>query len=70
MKPEERILMLAVADGMQPMLYSPLLLPQKRIMRMLEKWVRKGWWDYGVSLRTGWLTDEGKAAAEEIRKQV
>lgn len=26
----------------------------------LDKWSRKGWWDYGVSSRSGWLTDEGK----------
>lgn len=26
----------------------------------LEKWVRKGWWEFGVTLRSGWLTPEGK----------
>lgn len=25
---------------------------------LLMKWVRAGWWEYGVSLRSGWLTDE------------
>lgn len=27
----------------------------------LEKWAGKDWWDYGVSLRGGWLTTEGLA---------
>jgi len=25
---------------------------------LLEKWTRAGWWEWGVSLRSGWLTDE------------
>lgn len=25
---------------------------------LLEKWADNGWWDYGVTLRSGWLTDE------------
>lgn len=25
---------------------------------LLEKWTSTGWWAYGVSLRSGWLTDE------------
>ncbi len=29
---------------------------------VLDKWTRKGWWEYGVSLRTGWLTDAGYEA--------
>lgn len=24
----------------------------------LEKWTGKGWWEYGVSMRTGWLEKE------------
>lgn len=31
----------------------------KQFMYYLEKWTRKGWWDYGVSLRSGWFTPEG-----------
>ena len=26
----------------------------------LDKWTDKGFWEYGVSLRSGWLTAEGK----------
>lgn len=25
---------------------------------LLEKWCRLGWWEFGVSMRSGWLTDE------------
>ena len=24
---------------------------------ILEKWSRRGWWEWGVSIRSGWLTD-------------
>lgn len=30
----------------------------KRFMYILEKWSRKGFWDYGVSLRGGWFIEE------------
>ncbi len=30
----------------------------KRAMMMLEKWTDRGWWEYGVSLWTGWMTDK------------
>jgi hypothetical protein len=36
--------------------------PPKRFYSLLAKWERKGWWEYGVSLRGGWLTDAGRAA--------
>lgn len=31
---------------------------QKRGHNILEKFCNWGWWDYGVSMRTGWLTDK------------
>lgn len=31
----------------------------------LSKWTKKCFWDYGVSMRTGWLTESGK---EEFKK--
>ena len=31
----------------------------KQLMYYLQKWSDMGWWDYGVSLRTGWFTDWG-----------
>ena len=31
---------------------------EKQAMAWVDKWDRKGWWDYGVSLRSGWFTPE------------
>ena len=28
---------------------------------VLGKWADRGWWEYGVSLRGGWLTADGRA---------
>lgn len=35
-------------------------IPEKRFERWLEKWLDRGWWDYGVSLRSGWVPDESE----------
>ncbi len=37
----------------------------KRTLYLLDKWTDKGWWEYGVSLRTGWFTELG---LEEAKK--
>lgn len=33
----------------------------------LSKWASKNWYDYGVSLDLGWLTEEGKVVARQLR---
>lgn len=33
---------------------------------LLGKWSRKGWYEYGVSVRVGWLTPEGIERAKEL----
>lgn len=38
---------------------------KKQEYRYLSKWTGKGWWEFGVSLRSGWLTPEGKEALEK-----
>lgn len=42
----------------------------KRAWRILEKWTRKGWYQYGVGLGAGWLTEKGKAAAQRYEVDV
>lgn len=37
----------------------------KRAWRILEKWCRKGQYEYGVSLDMGWLTLKGIEKAKE-----
>jgi len=34
-------------------------LNQKRAAYICEKWVDKGWYDYGVNVLAGWLTEKG-----------
>lgn len=33
---------------------------RKRAAYICEKWTDKGWYDYGVNVLAGWLTDKGK----------
>lgn len=58
-KPEEDAMEAAIRSGTPVWQYIESL-PENRhkpALRTLEKWVRKGRWEYGVSLRTGWFTD-------------
>ena len=34
----------------------------KRELYILLKWAGNGWWEYGVSVRAGWLTPLGRVA--------
>ncbi len=36
----------------------------RRVLALLEKWTSNGWWNYGVSARTGWFESE---APEELK---
>ena len=41
----------------------------KRFMYILEKWDKKGFWEYGVSLRGGWfITDKIPSQYLELLK--
>lgn len=40
--------------------------PMKVCFRAMERAERRGLIDYGVSLRTGWLTDAGKKLLETV----
>lgn len=35
--------------------------------RFLEKWTKKGYWEYGVTLRSGWLTDRGREVLRVVK---
>jgi len=39
-------------------------MPEKRATGLLQKWVGRGWWAFGVSPWAGWFTD---AAPEELK---
>jgi len=38
-----------------------------RLYYVLDKWSDKGYWEYGVSLRSGWLTEDGRKEMERRR---
>ena len=38
----------------------------KRWQYVLSKWEKRDWWEYGVSLRYGWLTPLGKEKLTEL----
>lgn len=38
----------------------------KRAGYLVDKWSTKGWWEYGVSRRTGWFTPRGIEAISKL----
>ncbi len=64
MKEDERELLKEVQRGeyATPMLAGEALgMNEKRVTYICEKWLNKGWLDCGISARSGWLTEAGKA---------
>lgn len=43
-------------------LAAELRIPAKRAAYLCGKWARRGWYDYGVNVDLGWLTDRGREA--------
>jgi hypothetical protein len=57
-KSDERELfnILSKSNGRANCLYDHI--KTKRHVRILEKWARKGFWEYGVSVHTGWVNTD------------
>jgi hypothetical protein len=70
-KPDERHLLMTVAEGRaKPRNVGEAAgMPYKRVCYLCEKWAGKGWYDYGVSVDLGWLTEAGLAAAKKLREK-
>jgi hypothetical protein len=69
-KPDALDLLFFIAKGGNGLRYMkayPDRIHPNRIHALCEKWARRGYMDYGVTARTGWLTDKGKAWVEEIK---
>jgi len=68
MKPDERVFLSAIRnadDGVGPdETASRLGMAPKRAAYILSKWTDRGWYEYGVNVMHGWLTDEGREAAD------
>jgi len=69
MKQDEKLLLKALLeipdDARYPYKFArdlglELGLHWKRTAYLCEKWTRKGWWEYGVSVDLGWFTPEGR----------
>ena len=43
---------------------------QKRAWYLLKKWTNEGWYDYGVNLELGWITEEGEMKAKKLREEI
>lgn len=39
----------------------------KRAWYLLEKWSRKGWYEWGVTMDLGWITPEGIEEAKKVK---
>lgn len=70
MKPDEIELIRLVMKQSRPTV-SEMNEVSPRWAYLLTKWVRRGFWEYGVSLRTGWMTEAGiEWAREAIAREV
>ena len=71
MKADEREFMFKVADNqhLTPRAIAAMLnMNPKRSWYLCQKWTDKGWYDYGVSVDTGWLTPQGVEMATGVEK--
>lgn len=81
MKPDEQAFLMTVAslrDGdnrkgwkwpRDIINYPEFSMHHKRAWFLLEKWCRKGWYEYGVTLDLGWITEEGMEIARSVYAQ-
>lgn len=59
-KEDEEEFIGAILLGVRPYdAEEALALHPKRAEYILAKWTERGWWDCGVSIMTGWVTEEG-----------
>lgn len=70
MKPDERALLTAIyqqTERMMPHYHAERLgIPPNRAHYLYLKWTGKGWYEYGVSARSGWLTAKGLEAVKQL----
>lgn len=66
MKPDEKSLRdLVVARGLEPAptvreLGARLGMHRKRVNAICEKWIRQGWYECGIAVDMGWVSDPEK----------
>jgi hypothetical protein len=74
MKPLETEFLLAVADRSRERTVRDIAgdfiargVAPKQLWYWLEKWADKDWYEYGVSLDLGWLTEAGWKQAQALK---
>lgn len=68
MKADERAMLLYIFEhGDCSLIDYPM--NEKRKAYLCEKWTARGWYDYGVTARSGWLTADGKEIARQIKAE-
>lgn len=73
-KPDEPFFLVAVAIGLRRGLFVRDIIARhginhKRAAYLLLKWTGRNWYDYGVCLDLGWLTDAGFTHAERAAEK-
>ena len=72
MKTNERRLLMAIADeqatGPRVRTICAEMGNCKQNWYYLQKWCSRQWYDYGVSLDLGWLTENGMERARDAQK--
>ena len=63
---EDNVAKMAVS-GVDERLMAKTGLPEKVVYAAMEREDDRGYLEYGVSLRCGWLTEQGKACLAELR---
>lgn len=63
MKYDEKSFLTASYYERSQCLVPHVSIPPKRISYILNKWIKNGWWEHGVTRRKGWLTADGVTVA-------
>lgn len=69
MKTDELALFVFIAADGPPSDHWPRKfqdIPDKRKWYILDKWARKGYYEYGVTLDLGWITPAGRKRLNEV----
>ena len=72
MKDTEKEFLIALYQappGVMPRVICNQVGQYKQNWYYLDKWTRKGWYNYGVCADMGWLEEKGKAVARELLEE-
>ncbi len=71
MKPDARELLTAIASGERPREAGERIgIHPNRVAALCQKWTRRGYYDYGVSLDMGFITEKGRELVRSWSKSL